>query len=574
MNIGERGVIQLGAVPIRMLNELAYCERLYHLMHVQGLFESSADTVEGTFQHRRAELHQRPSDIGAGAWEEAPQSLYLGDEDLGIVGKLDAVRRKEDGTWEPLETKHANAPIDHVTFRVGEWVLEGGAWPNDQIQLCAQGLLLRANGFPSASGRIFYRGNRKTVRVVFSDHLIELTRTVIRRAHELEHEPMPLPLRQSNKCFRCSLNAICLPDETLHLLGSSDDGEDTETQKIREIVPRRDDLATVYVSGHGSKVGKSGWEMVIVHPDGERITLPMKDVRHISLFGNVQMSTQVLHECLGQGIFVSFLTAAGRLLGMAHPVNTKNVLVRQAQFRRFDVEDTRVHLARAIVRAKVLNQRTMLRRNACGIDKGVLKELKVAADRAVSAKDAETLLGIEGWAAKLYIRNFPTMLKVHGAPSGEVIMNGRNRRPPKDPVNALLSLAYSLLTREVYAALAAVGLDPLLGFYHRIEPGRPALVLDLMEPFRPIIADSVVLRVFNTAEIQWSDFYIGPESCAVKDKARKTFFLAFERRMNEMVTHPVFGYRMSYRRILELEVRLLSRYLMGELPDYRPLVTR
>ncbi|MCL6594045.1 MAG: CRISPR-associated endonuclease Cas1, partial [Alicyclobacillus sp.] len=281
-----------------------------------------------------------------------------------------------------------------------------------------------------------------------------------------------------------------------------------------------------------------------------------------------------VHECLEQGISVSFLTAAGRLLGMVHPVNTKNILIRQAQFRHFDLEDTRVHLAQAIVRAKILNQRTILRRNGGGIDKRVLRELKAAADRAGIAEDAGTLLGIEGWAAKLYLGNFPTMLKVHGAPSGEVIMNGRNRRPPKDPVNALLSLAYSLLARELYAAIAAVGLDPLLGFYHRIEPGRPALVLDLMEPFRPIIADSVVLRVLNTAEIQWSDFYIGPESCSLREKGRKTFFLAFERRMHEMVTHPVFGYRMSYRRILELEVRLLSRYLLGELPDYRPLVTR
>ncbi|MCL6517082.1 CRISPR-associated endonuclease Cas1 [Alicyclobacillus sp.] len=566
-------MILLGAVPIRMLNELAYCERLYHLMHVQGLFEESVDTVEGAFQHRRAEQRQRPSDIGPDAWEEAPQSLYLGDGELGIVGKLDAVRRRDDGTWEPIESKHASAPRENETFRVGDWVLDGGAWPNDQIQLCAQGLLLRSNGFPSISGRIFYRGNRKTVRVAFTESLIELTKSVIQRAHELENEPMPLPLKQSNKCFRCSLNAICLPDETLHLLGFLGE-EHPEAQRVRDIVPRRDDLATVYVSGHGSKVGKSGLELVISQADGARTTLPMKDVRHISLFGNVQMSTQLVHECLERGIFVSYLTAAGRLLGMAHPVNTKNILVRQAQFKQFDLDDIRLHLARNIVRAKILNQRTLLRRNASGIDKRILTDLKRAADRAGREEDPGALLGLEGWAAKVYLGCFPGMIKVQGAPDGETVMNGRNRRPPKDPVNALLSLSYSLLAREVYAAVAAVGLDPLLGFYHRIEPGRPALVLDLMEPFRPLIADSVVLRVLNTGEIGWKDFYIGPESCALKDPGRKAFFTAFERRMHEMVTHPVFGYRMSYRRTLELEVRLLSRYLMGELPDYRPLVTR
>ncbi|SFU30122.1 CRISPR-associated endonuclease Cas4g/Cas1g [Alicyclobacillus macrosporangiidus] len=563
----------MGAIPIRMLNELAYCERLFHLMHVQGLFDESADTVEGTLQHRRAELRQRPSQVGPDAWEEAPQSLYLGDEELGIVGKLDAIRRREDGVWEPIESKHASAPRDSDRFRVGEWELEGGAWPNDQIQLCAQGLLLRANGFQTVAGQIFYRGNRKTIRVQFSEALIEATRSVIRRAHELEREPMPLPLRHSNKCFRCSLNAICLPDETLHLLGGAET-PDGAVPHVRDIVPQRDDLATVYVSGHGSHVGKSGFELAIVGPDGQRTTLPMKDVRHISLFGNVQMSTQLVHECLEQGISVSYLTSAGRLVGMAHPLATKNVLVRREQFRHFDSEDTRTQLARAVIRAKILNQRTMLRRNGNGIDKRVLRDLRDCANKAMDAPDVAALLGIEGLAARIYMENFPCMLKVKDVPPGEVLMKGRNRRPPKDPVNALLSLAYSLLTRELYAAVAAVGLDPLLGFYHRVEPGRPSLVLDLMEPFRAIVADSVVIRTLNTGEIEWSDFYVGPEACALKQHGRKKFFLAFERRMHEMVTHPVFGYRLSYRRMLELEARLLSRYLMGELPEYRPLVTR
>ncbi|MCL6445944.1 MAG: CRISPR-associated endonuclease Cas1, partial [Alicyclobacillus sp.] len=559
----------MGAIPIRMLNELAYCERLYHLMHVQGLFEESADTMEGMFQHKRAELRQRPSDMGPGVWEEAPQSLYLGDEELGIVGKLDAIRRRDDGTWEPFESKHASSPKEGETFRVGEWTLEGVAWPNDQIQLCAQGLLLRANGFPSESGKIFYRGNRKMVRVMFSEPLIELTRTTIRRAHQLEREPMPLPLRQSNKCFRCSLNAICLPDETNHLLGSTDDSH-PEEGTIRDIVTRRNDLATVYVTGQGSKVGISGFELIITQPDGERTSLPMKDVRHISLFGNVQMSTQLIHECLERGIFVSYLTSSGKLLGMAHPVITKNIAVRRAQFINFDNVETCLHLARNVIRAKILNQRTMLRRNASGMDKKLLKELINAADLVFLKQDLGGVLGVEGWAAKLYMQSFPSMLKISDVPPGEIVMNGRNRRPPRDPVNALLSLAYSLLSREVYAAVVAVGLDPLLGFYHQMEPGRPALVLDMMEPFRAIIADSVVLRVLNTGEITWNDFYIGPESCALKDKGRRTFYIAFERRMHEMVSHTIFGYRMSYRRILELEVRLLSRYLMGELPDYHP----
>lgn len=557
------------AVPIRMLNELSYCERLYHLMHVQGLFEKSADTVEGAGQHDRAERRRRPSDTGNDVWEFAPQSLHLGDDKLGIVGKLDAVRFQNEGNWEPVEAKHSSAPRGNNSFRFGEWDLDGAAWPNDQIQLCAQGLLLRSNGFPSVAGSLYYRGNKKTIRIVFSNELLEATLAVIRRAHELVKASMPLPLQNSDKCFRCSLNNVCMPDETIRLMNS-----EKERTPIRDIVPSRDDLGTVYVSEAGSKLGKRGYELTITAKDGMQSEVPLKDVRHISLFGNVQISTQLMHECMESGITISYLTSAGRLVGMNHNFVTKNVLVRREQFRKFSDERDRLLLARSVVRAKILNQRTLLRRNAHGLDKNILKDLLEHARHTEQAQSLDSLLGIEGIAAKLYIQSFPLMLKVDDVPPGETLMNGRNRRPPKDPVNALLSLTYALLEREMYAALVAVGLDPLLGFYHRVETGRPSLVLDMMEPFRAIISDSVVIRTLNTSEITWTDFYIGQESCSLKLPGRKRLFQAFERRMNETVTHPVFEYKLSYRRMLELEARFLSRYLMGELPEYRPIVTR
>lgn len=557
------------AIAIRMLNELSYCERLYHLMHVQGLFETSADTVEGSSQHERAERRRRPSDTGNNIWDLAPQSLHLGDETLGIVGKLDAVRYQEDGQWEPVEAKHSSAPRGDGSFRLAEWELDGTPWPNDQIQLCAQGLLLRANGFSTTVGRLYYRGNKKTVRVVFSDDLVAATHATILRAQELEHDSMPPPLQNSDKCFRCSLNGICLPDETIRL--TSPDGAKV---RVRDIVTNRDDLGTVYVSEPGTRLGKRGYELTVTSKDGSQSEIPLKDVNHISLFGNVQMSTQLMHECMESGMTISYLTSAGRLVGMNHSLVTKNVLLRREQFRRFGEEHIRLSLARSVVRAKILNQRTLLRRNAHGLDKSVLKDLLDHARHTEQSSSLESLLGIEGIAAKQYIKSFPLMLKVDKSPPGETLMSGRNRRPPRDPVNALLSLAYSLLQRDLYAALATVGLDPLLGFYHRIETGRPSLVLDMMEPFRTIISDSVVIRTLNTGEITWTDFYIGEESCSLKSPGRKRFFQAFERRMHETVTHPVFEYKLSYRRMLELEARFLSRYLMGELPEYRPIVTR
>jgi CRISPR-associated protein Cas1 len=561
--VGRRPTGALVMIPVRQLNELQYCERLFHLMHVQGLFEDSADTVEGAAQHRRAEKRRRPSDTSTEEiWKTAPQSLYLGDEELGILGKLDAVRGTEKGDWEPIEAKHSSSPSRDTPFQVVDWTLSGEAWPNDQIQLCAQGLLLRANGFPSLAGRLFYRGNRNMVRIAFTDDLLAATKYFINRAKQLIAEPMPAPLVRSDKCFRCSLNSICLPDETNYL--TEQDG------KPRDIVPSRDDLGIVYVTEPGSRIGKHG-DVLVISSQNSSLNVPLKDVAHISLFGNVQPSTQLIHECLERGIPVSYFTGGGRFLGHTMGAVTKNVQVRREQFRRFEDPVTRLELAKRIVRAKVLNQRTMLRRNANGIEKTVLNELAKLSNIVEDAASLDTLRGLEGRAARLYMEAFPKMLR-HPVIDGESIMKGRNRRPPKDPVNALLSLAYSMLVRDFAAAISAVGMDYLFGFFHAVEPGRPALSLDLMEPFRSIIADSVVLRVLNTGEIQIDDFYIGNDSCSLKSNRR--FFAAYERRMNEKITHPVFGYKLSYRRTLELEVRLLARYLEGDLEDYRPLVTR
>lgn len=552
------------SIPIRMLNEIQYCERLYHIMHVQGIFEESADTVEGAAQHKRAERRRRSNNMTPEElWDAAPRSLHLGSEELGIVGKLDAIEYV-DGLWTPVEGKHSASPDGGHVFHVKDYELSAEAWPNDQIQLCAQGLLLRENGFASDYGYIYYRGNRKKVRINFTESLIQLTNELIARAKILESESIPTPLSDSNKCFRCSLNYVCLPDETNYLMGSTD--------KIRTIVPGRSDGGVLYVSEPGAKLSKSGESVVIYFPDGRVDDIPIKDLVHVTIMGNVQYSTQLAQTLMTNQISISHLTSHGTLIGITSPLATKNVKVRQQQFIKFQHAEISLQLARWVIFSKISNQRTLLRRNG-EPTKQILQELKDLRDHSLEAKSKESLLGIEGRSARIYMESFPTMLKVREW-DGEAIMLGRNRRPPKDPVNALLSFGYSLLTREMIAACGNVGLDPLFGFYHSIEPGRPALSLDLMEPFRSLIVDSIVIRVLNTQEIQKSDFYIGPDSVSLKKGARNTFFGAYERRLHETLSHPVFGYKLSYRRLLDMEVRLLARFLEGELPEYRPVVTR
>lgn len=556
----------MGQLPIRMLNEIQYCERLFYLMQVQGLFEESEDTLEGKFQHQRRERttskskFKQPEEI----WDSAPQSLQLGSEELGIIGKLDAIQY-EDNLWVPIEWKHSSSPSDNKSFNWEGHELSGEAWPNDQIQICAQGLLLRANGFNCEYGYLYYRGNKKKIKIELTDILIQATNICIQKAMSLQKsEDIPKPLLDSNKCFRCSLNYICLPDETNYLTGIS--------CNIRRIIPERQDGGVLYISEPGAKIGRQGEQIVIHFPDQRKEEIPLKDLIHINLMGNIQCSTQLIHTLMASGIGISYLSTHGKYMGSLSPATTKNVLLRKKQFTKLLHPETALRLSQWITYSKISNQRTLLRRNGKATDQTLRKMLQLR-DQSLEVQNLDSLRGIEGQAAKLYFHYFPTMLK-HVFGDTEAFMKGRNRRPAKDPVNALLSLGYTLLLKDVVSACSSVGLDPLFGFYHRVEPGRPSLALDLMETFRPILVDSTVIRCLNTKEIELHDFYLGEDSCQLKQDRRKQFFTAYERRMHEQITHPTFGYKISYRRILDVEVRMFARYLEGELAEYRPITTR
>lgn len=227
----------------------------------------------------------------------------------------------------------------------------------------------------------------------------------------------------------------------------------------------------------------------------------------------------------------------------------------------------------------------MLQRNHVEPDAQVLLGLRQMAERAERAQALDELLGIEGNGGRLYFSAFDGMIKADDefAPEPgrrsrkqpfDFDFNGRNRRPPVEPVNALLSLAYSVLAKDFTLACYAVGFDPLMGFYHQPRFGRPALALDLMEPFRPLVADSAVLNAINTGMVRPGDFVRSGPSVALTPGGRKAFFRAYELRMDALVTHPLFEYRVSYRRMLEIQARLLARLIEGEIGEYPVFVTR
>ena len=255
----------------------------------------------------------------------------------------------------------------------------------------------------------------------------------------------------------------------------------------------------------------------------------------------------------------------------------KNVELRTAQYRASFDERTCLRFARGLVAAKIQNCRTLLRRNWKRAESSnpVLVDLRSDGLRAGRADSLPELLGVEGTAAARYFRSFAAMLN-ESESDGEFGFDfeTRNRRPPKDPVNALLSFAYSLLTRAWTVTLAAVGFDAYRGLYHQPRYGRPALALDLMEPFRPLVADSVVVQAINNGEVKPTDFKTVAGSVNLSADGRRRFISTFERRLGHEVVHPLFGYRVSYRRLMEMQARLFGRFLLGELSEYPNFTTR
>ena len=247
-------------------------------------------------------------------------------------------------------------------------------------------------------------------------------------------------------------------------------------------------------------------------------------------------------------------------------------IITGSLFRQFQVASDRtrsLQLARCFVVGKIKNCRTLLRRH---LDDGqaTVDHLAELARKAEQAKDVASLLGIEGTAAREYFAGFAQLLK-----GGQAFnLEGRNRRPPRDPVNSLLSFVYAMLTKELTVVLHTSGFDPMLGFFHRPRYGRPSLALDLAEEFRPIVADSTVLTLVNNGEVSESSFIRRSGGVALTDPGRKAVITAFERRMDTLVTHPLFGYRISYRRILEVQARLLGRTILGEIHGYPSFCTR
>lgn len=537
-------------VPARMVNEYCYCPRLFYLEWVQGQFEHNADTAEGAYLHRaldRSEGRMPPPEEVSDL--RRATSVTIGSERLGLIATIDLIEGS-DGKVIPVETKKGSPP-QHAD-----------AWEPELVQLSVQGLLLRENGYQCDHGVIYYATSRERRIIEFNDHLIELTLTRVAELREVAAalEPPP-PLVDSPKCPRCSLVGICLPDETNLLAERS-------WRAPRRIIPTHSAARPLYVTEQGAHIGtRDGRVEITLHGD-PIASARLVDISQVNITGNVQISAQMLRECFRREIPVLWFSYGGWFLGLAEGLPSKHVNLRRLQLGAGDVVALR--FATVFIEGKIRNCRTLLRRNTRQRDESTLIALKKLADQAAHARSVESLLGIEGAAARLYFKEFSTMLR----PDLGFDFDGRNRRPPTDPVNCLLSFVYGLLVKDLTAVAYGVGFDPYIGFLHQPRFGRPALALDLAEEFRPLVGDSVVLQVINNGEVTLRSFLVRGAGVSLTPEGRRAVLAAYERRLDVEIRHPIFGYRISYRRLLEVQARILAAALVGEIPSYVAIRTR
>jgi len=325
-------------------------------------------------------------------------------------------------------------------------------------------------------------------------------------------------------------------------------------------------MSILYITQPDAVLSKSyeSFTVALKQEDGswKKQAIPAQTVEQIVLMGNPQVTGDAFVYALELGMPIHYLSSFGKYLGSALPGESRNGALRLAQYGLYHDETRRLELVKQIVMAKIHNQYGVLYRH--GQTESPLKQRKKL------VQDQSTLdqvRGIEGMAAREYFGCWGAML------GDRWTFAGRNRRPPTDPVNALLSFAYGLLRSQVTAAAHIAGLDPYIGYLHEVHHGQPALVLDLMEEFRPLVADNLVLSVLNKQQIQPGDFNESLGAYRLSNDARKVFLQAFDRKLNDTFKHPVFEYQCNYRRAIELQARLLSRHLQEDVP-YKPLVLR
>lgn len=558
--------------PLRVmsLHALLYCERLFYLEEVEEIRVADHAVYAG----RRLHEEVVPLD------DESPErrSFEVGSETLGLVGKVDAVR-KRDGKWIAYEHKRGRCMRGEK-----KQVL---AWPSDRIQAIAYAVLLSESlGEPILEARVRYHSDNVTAIIPIDAQAHVDLHHAIARARELQESiDRPPVTANENLCIRCSLAPVCLPEEerlvddsesvdagsNLQRVETEHSPESTPTKKVPTLFPSLRQKQTLHVCAQKSRIGRSGETLIVCSEDENRKetkqTIPIEDIDSLVIHGYGQITTQAIHLCAYHGVAVQWMTFGGKYA--AGTVSSPGrVQQRIRQYAALQDESTRLRLARALVHAKVEMQLRYLLRctrggKASRAAISAYMELIRSALRGIDrAESAGSLLGYEGTAARAYFASLPAILSSN-IPA-ELVPKGRSKHPPKDRFNALLSYGYSLLYGLVERTAVSVGLEPSFGFYHRPRSAAPPLVMDMMELFRTNIWEIPLIGSIN--RMQWDineDFSVTAQKVWLSDSGRRKAISIFEERLNETYVHPHTGQSLAYSRMVELEFRLLEKEWTG-----------
>ncbi|MGQ9632206.1 MAG: CRISPR-associated endonuclease Cas4g/Cas1g [bacterium] len=535
-------------IPISYINTYVYCARRFYYEFVQGEMPVNDHVLEGILKHRSAHEsaeRQRP---------EVSQSrrVYVSSQSLKVSGFMDIVEEGKDGIY----------PVEYKKGRVGK----DGGWLNDKIQLCAQALCLEEErGVEIGHGFLYYFASGRRQRVDFDDDLRQKTLGTIKAIFDLlESGEIPPPLN-SNKCNGCSLQPLCLPAEVESLKGD-------EATIVKRVIPSLRDGRVFYATEQYTTLGVTGERLIMKKEDKVMAEIPLIKIDQVIVEGNLFVTNPAIWALLERGIELCFLSPHGKFLGKLVPELSKNSVLRLAQYQRLCDGAYKVRIARSMVWGKLNNLRKVLLRHNRGLkDERLLRateDIKKTMRDLDGEEDLDVLRGLEGSASARYFDCFDILLR------GDFQFDKRVRRPPEDPVNALLSLAYTLLMNDVMSAINIVGLDPYLGFLHEARYGKPSLALDIMEEFRPIFADAVAITLVNKNMVSEEDFYMEGQACFLTDAGRKKFYRVYEAKKKDEITHPVFKYKIPYRRAFELQARILAKCLTGEVERYIPFTVK
>lgn len=525
-------------LPISLIAHTAFCARRAWLEAVGEQVDSVA-IERGIADH--VSVDARSDDR-----LRRRRSVDVFHAELRIVGRCDIVDIGDDG-------------VRVVEFKASPIRRRAEITVAQEVQLALQGLCLESMGHSVVGHSVYFTTQRKLVDVEITEVIRQRARDLVHLTRRtVENPTAPLPLVDDPRCNRCSHASICLPDENRH------------RPVVRRLAVSDPDGQVLHLTTAGSRAALRRGRVEVVRDDETLASLPIERVQGLVVHGNVDLSSALIRELLWRRVAIVWASGRGRTVGYARSARAANGLSRVHQHTQ--AAEGRMDIAREMVGPKISNQATQLRRSARGEVAAAVSRLRALATAARAAGDMRLLLGLEGEAASIYFAHLPTMLSDDRAMISP--WDGRTGRSATDPINVALNFAYGLLASDVIRAVLATGLDPHAGFVHSSSRNKPALALDLMEQFRPVVSDSAVLGSINNGELKLSMFVDVLGSHRIRDDGRRALTRAYERRVQQSFKHPTYGYRVSWRRAMEVQARMVLAVIDGTQDKYAGIRTR